>query len=69
MPIIHAYLYESAGKIKKVAEILKKHLTNELQGCILAPSNGKGVVSDEGCYPPLLAAPYLFAYTILFEER
>ncbi len=52
MPIIHAYLYESAGKIKKVAEILKKHLTNELQGCILAPSNGKGVVSDEGCYHP-----------------
>ena len=52
MPIIHAYLYESAGKIKKVAEILKKHLTNELQGCILAPSNGKGVVSDEGCYQP-----------------
>ena len=52
MPIIHAYLYESAGKIKKIAEILKKHLTNELQGCILAPSNGKGVVSDEGCYQP-----------------
>ena len=52
MSIIHAYLYESAGKIKKVAEILKKHLTNELQGCILAPSNGKGVVSDEGCYQP-----------------
>ena len=36
-----------AGEIKKIAEFLKKDLTNGLRGCILATSNGKGVVSDE----------------------
>ena len=41
-------LIDSARIIKKIAEISKKDLTNETGGCILAPSNGKGVVSGEG---------------------